>query len=152
MNIVITLPTELIAEILEGRKQIEIRKSQPKYFDIERDSVFVVMKKTTSVPISFTISKIEEVSDKETAWCRFKNKFRIPYAWFKRYTDPSEVIYLWHIHSVIYYWPHIMMEDDLLIKRAPQQYCYTPIHADYFAGRYKRMRFNLPSEESSEST
>lgn len=49
MNILITLPKDLIAKIVSGEKRYEMRKCLPKHMKIKEDGFFVVEKGTDEV-------------------------------------------------------------------------------------------------------
>lgn len=57
MNIVITLPKEIIAEIIDERRWILVRRFVPNRFNIDEDVVLVVEKGTKNIPVLFSIKR-----------------------------------------------------------------------------------------------
>lgn len=125
MNIVITLPVNLIAEILEGRKLFEIRSKIPANFNINRDVVYVVQKGTRKVVLYFTIAKfITDLDLKQNAQYIAKNA-AVPIGWLKTYAESKDRIHAWVI--ACYYKVTYCTEIYQLlgIKSNPQSYIYT---------------------------
>lgn len=99
MNILITLPKNLIEDIISGKKKYEMRKFQPKYMRVGKEGFFVVEKGT----------------DKIRCWCRVD-------AVRKPIIDSKQRVYLWKIGKVKVF--DCLKRDPLLIKKNPQQFAY----------------------------
>lgn len=127
MNIIITLPIELIAEIAEGRKQVEIRKFIPHNFNMNHDVVWVKTKGRDKVPMSFEISYFDEESDIEVVWRRYKDLIRVPFAWYQQYVGNSRKITIWHIKRVHMFMPNLCFSKTFPGKKAPQSFIYTDV-------------------------
>lgn len=127
MNIIITLPINLVAEIAEGRKQVEIRKSFPMHFNTFEDIVWVKTKGADKVALCFTVSHIEASNDITAVWERYQNKIGVPYAWFKSYAQKAKRLYVWHIQQVTMFSPNLSFSATFKGVTAPQQYCYTKV-------------------------
>ena len=106
MNILITLPKDLIEAIISGQKKYQVSKSQPKYMRVGEDGFYVVEKGT----------------DKIRCWCRV-DEVTSPYIspW---YMDLKRV-YVWKIGKVKVF--DSLKRDPLLIKRNPQNFAYCPL-------------------------
>lgn len=124
MNIVITLPRHLIDAIISGEKTIEIRKTQPKHFEVCHDLVYVVEKGTHHVVIAFTIKYFSYYHNNLVAWHYCKDKCAINETWFRRYTDNAKYVILWHIDIVNTFPIPVELFKELGVSRAPQSYCY----------------------------
>lgn len=127
MNIIITLPINLVAEIAEGRKQVEIRKSLPLYFYPDRDVVWVKTKGENKVALCFTVSRIEASKNITDVWQRYQNKIGVPYEWFISYAQKAKRIFIWHIQKVTMFSPNLSYYDTFNEISAPQQYFYTKV-------------------------
>ena len=60
MNILITLPKNLLEDILNGKKKYEMRKCFPKQMRIGKDGFFVVEKGTDNVRCWCRVDEVEE--------------------------------------------------------------------------------------------
>lgn len=49
MDVIITLPTNLIQLIKDGKKTIELRKNRPLFFNPEEDVIYICKKGTACV-------------------------------------------------------------------------------------------------------
>lgn len=123
MNILITLPKNLIEKIISGEKKFEMRKCLPKNMVIRKDGFFVVEKGTNDV----------------RCWCRvdgyiytfmhyFNSKcysrlLKVPEGYIQKYANGKKV-YLWKIGKVIEF--ECLCRDSLFVDRNPQQFAYTP--------------------------
>ena len=120
MNILITLPKDLIEKIISGEKKYEMRKILPKYMRFGEDGFFVVEKGT----------------DKIRCWCRveyffkmygchcegwFASRLCVSKEYIRKYSKGKQV-YLWRIGKVVTF--DCLKRDPLLIKGNPQQFAY----------------------------
>lgn len=127
MNIVITLPHELIQAILDGKKTVEVRTRIPKDFHKECDVVYVVEKGTKTCPLYFSIWNFEEFYDCGHAFLAAEDKACVPKRELSNYLQDCFFPVLWHIGRVC---PivDISYEYKMLgIYRNPQCYCYTDL-------------------------
>lgn len=136
MNIIITLPINLIAEIAEGRKQVEIRKSFPKNFNPDEDVVWVKTKGKDKVALCFTVSHFSEWYDIEDVWRCYNKKIGMPYAWLCTYAKRGERICVWHIQRVTLFYPNLSFSKTFKGKSAPQQYCYTEVQLSNYSSSF----------------
>lgn len=97
MNILITLPKELISAIVEGRKTIEFRKNYPRQFDVTKDVVYIVEKGTKSVVAAFTISRFEVAFNPMEIWDKYSDDLCVPFSWFREYAPICREYWIWHI-------------------------------------------------------
>lgn len=128
MNIIITLPQELIADILNGHKTIELRKNFPTNYVEDLDWVYVVTKGKATVQLAFQISGYELTNMFGHIW-KFKGKrLCIPYDWFAKYTQNAHYVFLWYIGKIAYAEKPIPLSDIKSNAKAPQSfvYCDTP--------------------------
>lgn len=123
MNVLITLPKQLIDKIISGEKKYEMRKWFPKFMRLGEDGFFVVEKGT----------------DKIRCWCRVEYCFKmygchcegwlfsrlcVSKEYIRKYSKGKQV-YLWRIGKVKVF--ESLKRDPLLIKRNPQQFAYCPL-------------------------
>lgn len=145
MNIVITLPIELIAEIANGHKKTEIRKFLPKNFNTISDVVYVVQKGTRKVPMFLTIAGFDTMTPEDDVWGLYGKYIRVPFAWLYRYSLGAKQIVAWNIDEVHMLHDPNDIYPNLGITCNPQSYVYTSCPADLFQettwwqfGRWKK--------------
>lgn len=128
MNIIITLPQELIADILNGHKTIELRKNYPMHYRENNDWVYVVTKGKATVQLAFQITGFNQTSFMGQVWVLYEERLRIPYGWFEKYTQNEPYVFLWHIGTIAYAEKPIPLSDIKPNAKAPQSfvYCDTP--------------------------
>lgn len=124
MDILITLPKNLIQRIREGKKDIELRKNYPRKFDTKIDFVFVVEKGTHDVVLSFRVQNFVPIYppydyDMLYPWLGGVNR-----TWINRYLCFAKVAYLWYISDTHYIGNGKLKIEELGIKTAPQSYAY----------------------------
>lgn len=141
MNIIITLPIELIAEIAEGRKQVEIRKSIPHNFNMNHDVVWVKTKGSDKVPMCFEISYFDEESDTEVVWRRYEDLICVPFAWYQQYVRKARRIAIWHIKRVHMFMPNLTFSETFEGIKAPQSFVYTKVGLDSIMHRIEQVDF-----------
>lgn len=124
MNIVITLPKELIKAIIEGRKVIEIRKSRPTLMKVGDDGFYCVEKGTPFVRCWCRVDDIgivmkEFIDPKELA-----RKAAVSEEFIKDYIKKGRLIYLWRIGKVRTFENDSLVLSSLNVDRNPQNFAY----------------------------
>lgn len=127
MNVVITLPHELIQAILDGRKTVEVRSRIPKLFHKEWSVVYVVEKGTRTCPLYFSIRGFEEFYDYDHAFMAAKDKACVPERWLSDYLHNCYNPVLWYIGRVCPIADVSFNYKMLGIYRNPQCFCYTDL-------------------------
>lgn len=124
MNILITLPKNLIEKVISGEKIFEMRKCLPKHMRIGEDGFFVVEKGTDEVRCWCRVDKaIETYLDHYSAdW--FASRLCFPEDYMERYANGKKV-YLWKIGKVIEI--ECLKRDSLFVGNNPQQFAYCPL-------------------------
>lgn len=125
MNIIITLPADLIREIAEGRKTVEIRKTCPSHFNPDEDIVWVKTKGADKVPMCFEIDHFEKSYNFEDVWKRYQSQIGVDKAWWTKYTQGEIVVVIWHIKNVHVFYPNLSFSKSFPNLPAPQSYIYT---------------------------
>lgn len=124
MNVVITLPIELIAEILEGRKIFEIRSKVPQKFNPDEDVVYVVEKTTKRIPLYFTIRTFYIFSQNGNFDAWLARHASVPVSWVKSYRNGKLRISVWNIACVCKLCDETSMWEKLQMNTAPQSFIY----------------------------
>ena len=137
MNIIITLPINLVAEIAEGRKQVEIRKSFPHNFNPDEDVVWVKTKGEDKVALCFTVSHFGASNDMADVWKRYHKQICVPYCWYFSYVQNAKLISIWHIQRVTIFTPNLSFSHTFKGVPAPQQYIYTDVQLSDFSSDVK---------------
>lgn len=124
MNIIITLPQELIADILNGHKTIELRKNYPMYYRQNYDWVYVVTKGKGTVQLAFQVSRYIQSNMFNHIWKFYGKRLCIPYNWFVKYTQYAPYVFLWHIGTIAIANKPIPLSDIKSNAKAPQSFVY----------------------------
>ena len=121
MNILITLPKNLIDKIISSKKKFEMRKCFPKYMIIGYDGFFVVEKGTNFIRCWCRVDDVlkTKIDDHCAAWLAFD--LRVSASYIKNYAGEKEV-YLWKIGKVVKF--EKLCRSLLLVDRNPQQFAY----------------------------
>lgn len=129
MNVLITLPKELILKILSGEKTIEVRKTYPRMFNNHYDAVYVVQKGTRLVVMRFWVNRFV-FANQSKLWEYFRaGKLGVDFAWLKGYAEHSDRFVCWEIEKPINIIDKELTLDKLNVKTAPQSLVY--LHYDY---------------------
>lgn len=122
MNVVITLPKDLLEKILSGKKQLEMRKCMPKYLRVGEDGFYVVEKGTDNVRCWCRVDEFVEIyfDYYNVKW--FRPHICVPEKYIMDYAKGKKV-YLWKIGKVKTF--DYLKRSDLLVDRNPQSFCYT---------------------------
>ena len=124
MNILITLPKDLLEKIMSGEKKFEMRKCLPKNMKLGEDGFFVVEKGTDEVRCWCRVDEIrKEVMGHYLAGC-FANDLGVSREYIVKYSNGGEV-YLWRIGKVIAI--ECLKRDSLFVDKNPQQFAYCPL-------------------------
>ena len=119
--IAITLPRKLIDKIINGEKQIELRKSYPALEGLFM-TVYVVEKGTKRVPIKFQVMAMVR-RPPMWIWERCADYIGISFDEFAKYAKDSKELCAWLICEVKELSPTFDI-DCLGIKKAPQSFVY----------------------------
>lgn len=125
MNIIITLPSDLIAAIVSRRKQIEFRKCLPKHFNPVDDWVYVIEKGTKNVVARFRVMYFQKEYDPIEIWHTYGRLIWVSFEWFVKYTSTAKIYYLWHISEPEYLEKPLHRGAFFGLSCNPQSYVYT---------------------------
>lgn len=135
MNILITLPKELISKIISGEKIFEMRKCQPKRLQVGEDGFFVVEKGTDKVHCWCRVDVCRETYMGYYSAGYFSRLLCVTDEYIQKYANGKKV-YLWGIGKVVVC--EQLKRDELYIDKNPQQFEYCPCPLDYLDKIYKR--------------
>lgn len=124
MNILITLPKNLLEKIISGEKEFEMRKSLPKHMKIGEDGFFVVEKGTDEVRCWCRVDEVKETYIDRYSARRLASRLCVSEEYIEKYAN-SEKVYLWKIGKVIAF--ECLKRDSLIVYRNPQQFAYCPL-------------------------
>lgn len=125
MNVLITLPNDLVKKIILGEKGFEMRKSLPNQMEIGRDGFFVVEKGTDDVRCWCRVDEVYRiVISKDKAQYYAKDLCVTP-EFILNYAKVGTKVYLWKIGK------RVVIEDlkrgSLGLDNNPQQFSYCPL-------------------------
>lgn len=124
MNILITLPKNLIEKIISGQKKFEMRKCLPKHMKIGKDGFFVVEKGTNNIRCWCRVDEVREtyIDHYSASW--LSSNLCVPEEYIEKYAN-SKKIYLWKIGKIIALKDY--ERNWLYVYKNPQQYAYCPL-------------------------
>ena len=124
MNVLITLPKNLIDCIIKGEKLYEMRKSLPKLMRLGEDGFFAVEKGTSNVRCWCRIDTVygTYIDQYNVSW--FASRLCVNEEYIERYATGNKV-YMWKIAKVIEL--SDLDRSSLFVDRNPQQYAYCPL-------------------------
>lgn len=123
MNVVITLPKDLLEMIISGKKKYEMRKCMPNHLRLGIDGFYVVEKGTDNIRCWCRVDEFVDIyfDYYNVKW--FRPHICVPERYIMDYAKGKRVC-LWKIgkvHSFKY-----KKLRDLAVDRNPQQFSYTP--------------------------
>lgn len=121
MNILITLPRDLIEKIISGKKKFEMRKCMPKNMKIGVDGFFVVEKGTDVVRCWCRVDEVRETYFDYTNSKWYANQLCVTEKYVIRYAKRDKV-YLWKIGKVNVF--EFLHRNLLIVYKNPQQFAY----------------------------
>ena len=124
MNILITLPKNLLEKIMSGEKKFEMRKCLPKYMKIGEDGFFVVEKGTSDVRCWCRVDDAFETDINGYSTKLLSSQLCVPEDYIKKYAN-SKKVYLWEIGKVVKI--ECLSRNSLYVDKNPQQFAYTPL-------------------------
>lgn len=127
MNIVITLPKELIQAIIEGRKIVELRKVKPRLMKLGEDGFFCVEKGTQFVRCWCRVDNIGCLFGEFIKPSELAAKAAVSEEFVKEYAQSGKLIYEWQIGKVIVIEEDSLVISSLFVDRNPQQFAYCPL-------------------------
>lgn len=125
MNILITLPKNLLDKIISGDKRYEMRKCIPINMKLGEDGFFIVEKGTDKVKcwcrvdsaITFTMNDFHA-----QRWC---DDLCVTPQFVLDYAPEGKDVWLWEIGKVVEL--ENVCRDSLQVERNPQQFAYCPL-------------------------
>lgn len=124
MDVLITLPKNLVEKILSGEKTIEMRKSSPLKLEVGHDGFFVVEKGTKNVRCWCRIGSLLEAQMSHYLAEYYKTEICVGNDYMMRYAPCGKWISLWFISEVRELF-HVTT-DDLEVHSNPQSFVYVP--------------------------
>lgn len=132
MNILITLPKDLIEKIISGEKTYEMRKNQPKHWKIGVDGFFVVEKGTDKIRCWCRVDGVWATNIDNYIMDWFENRLCVSKEYIEKYAGGQQV-YLWKIGKVVTL--QNFKRDTLICDKNPQQFAYCPFsNGEVFGG------------------
>lgn len=124
MNILITLPKQLIDSIISGEKVYEMRKSFPKLMKVGEDGFFAVEKGTSNVRCWCRIDdySVRYIDHYSVPW--MVPRLCVSEEYIRKYAGAKKV-YIWKIGKVIEL--SDLDRGSLFVDKNPQQFAYCPL-------------------------
>lgn len=125
MNVLITLPQDLIKSIISGDKTFEMRKCKPKMMKVGEDGFFVVEKGTDEVRCWCRVDQAREVVMTEQLAIEYSRFLCVTPEFVINYAPAGTKVYLWGIGKVKKL--QDLCRDSLIVGKNPQSFAYCPL-------------------------
>lgn len=125
MNVLITLPKNLLEKIISGKKKYEMRKCRPRLVKMCEDGFFVVEKGTDDVKCWCRVDHFDKVIMTESLAESYSKVLCVTPKFILNYAPVGTKVYLWRIGMVIKL--KDLSRDSLLVDKNPQQFAYCPL-------------------------
>lgn len=125
MNVLITLPKNLLDKIISGEKKYEMRKCLPKNMKICEDGFFVVEKGTDKVRCWCRVDSTINTGMNVYEAARFSEDLCVTPQFILDYVPEEKNVWLWEIGKVVEL--ENVCRDSLQVERNPQQFAYCPL-------------------------
>lgn len=124
MNILVTLPKNLLEKIISGEKKFEMRKCLPKHMRIGEDGFFVVEKGTDEIRCWCRVDGVVDATVDYYGAKGLASILCISEEYIVKYAK-GKTVFLWKIGKVIEF--ENLKRDSLMIAENPQQFAYCPL-------------------------
>lgn len=125
MNVIITLPINLIQLIKDGKKTIELRKNKPLFFNPKDDVIYICQKGTAEIVGYMKIDAVKSTRNKYGILTGWAKDIAVPVKWIENYIRNAKDLYDYFIGSYTEFDKPFSLRKYLAIKRAPQSFVYT---------------------------
>lgn len=125
MNVIITLPSNLIQLIKNGKKTIELRKNKPLFFNPEEDVIYICQKGTAKVVGYMKIDAIKSTRNKYGILTEWAKDIAVPLKWIENYIRNAKELYGYFIGSYTEFDKLLSLRENFKVYRAPQSFAYT---------------------------
>ena len=125
MNVLITLPKNLLDKIISGEKKIEMRKCMPNYLKVGEDGFFVVEKGTDKVKCWCRVDAAINTDINEREAKLFSEDLCVTPQFILDYAPEGKNVWLWEIGKVVEL--ENVCRYSLQVERNPQQFAYCPL-------------------------
>lgn len=125
MDVIITLPSNLIQLIKEGKKCIELRKTCPKSFNPQKDVIYICEKRTDYVVGYLTIELIMYTNDKFAVLRDRSRYISVPLDWIADNIKNAKHRYSFIISNSKFFDEPLSLDENFHVNKAPQSFVYT---------------------------
>lgn len=125
MDVIITLPTNLIQLIKDKKKTIELRKNRPLFFNPEGDVIYICQKGTAKVVGYMKIDAVVTAYNKFGILTEWAKDIAVPLKWIENYIRNAKVLYGFFILYYREFDKPLSLRENFKVNRAPQSFAYT---------------------------
>lgn len=122
MNVLITLPKDLIEDIIAGRKIFEMRKSRPRLLFENVDGFYVVEKGTNDIRCFCRLIAYRSIAITDEIAKKYSGPLCVPPSYIIGYAKKNTLVWLWEIGIVRIF--KNFKREDLGLDTNPQNYYY----------------------------
>lgn len=125
MNVIITLPSKVIQLIKEGKKSIILRRTCPKFFNPQKDDIYICEEETESVVGYMTIEEIVRTDNKYGILTYWSKDIAVSPKRIANYIKNAKVLFGFFIGEYKSFDKPLSLYEYFHVKKAPQSYVYT---------------------------
>lgn len=125
MNIIITLPSNLIQLIKEGKKTVELRKRYPLFFHMNEDVLYICEKGTACVVGYMKIDAVVATQNKYGILTEWEKEIAVPHEWIENYIKDAKILYGYFIRYYREFEKPLPLKEQFKVSKAPQSFVYT---------------------------
>ena len=125
MDVIITLPTNLIQLIKDEKKTIELRKNRPLFFNPEEDVIYICQKGTAKVVGYMKIDAVVTAHNKYGILTEWAKDIAVPLKWIENYIKNAKDLYGYFILYYREFDKPLSLRENFKVYRAPQSFAYT---------------------------
>lgn len=125
MNVIITLPSNLIQLIKEGKKTVELRKRYPLFFHMNEDVIYICEKGTACVVGYIKIDAVVATQNKYGILTEWEKEIAVPHEWIENYIKDAKILYGYFIRYYREFEKPLLLKEQFKVSKAPQSYAYT---------------------------
>jgi len=125
MNVLITLPKDLLESIVSEEKTFEMRKCKPKMMNVGEDGFFAVEKGTDEVKCWCRVDEVREITMTEIVAAGYSRYLGVTPQFILNYAPVGTKVFLWKIGKCIKI--EYLTRGSLFVDKNPQQFAYCPL-------------------------
>ena len=126
MDVVLTLSSEQIQLIKEGKKTMEVRKTDPLFFNPQQDKIYLCEKETGEVVGYMVVNLTIRTKNKYAVLTDWSKDICVPIKELENYVRNAKYLYVYVIDYYHEFAEPLSLKQHLKVSRVPPTFAYTP--------------------------